>query len=269
MNKSHTQRLLPLAISTSHTRANSKVPISSKSSCPESPLIFQKRRQNSMQNFFEESKAKDEGLKLTGSKAKLDFYQDYKNINRILERIDSQKTEKTSNVAYLEKLEKKNLRPKSLGLVKKSGNESTIDIHMFSMGDKYAEAFSQGIKHYPHLVSLNINSNRLSDLGNEKILASVDLKQLKILDLSENKVGPKTFEKIIDFMSIYDCHLKHLNLEKTGFHESLVPGLCAVLSFNRRLTKLILADNNLTDKVSKCFKEMLKTNDNLRILDLH
>ena len=269
MNKSNSQKGLPLIVKAGHSRTRSKGTFSSSSIPPSSHGGTRSQFQDSFHNLFEEEEIKKLYSGSTGSQAKLEFFDSYRNITRLSERVVVHHAECTSNIAYLANLQKNHLRPKSFGIVKRGGSESVIDIHMLSMGDKYADAFSQGLKHYPLLETLNVKSNRLTDVGNEKILASLDKRQLKRLNLAENKVGPKSLEKIIDIMSFNEFKLKHLNLENTGFNESLLSGLCSVLEYNKRLTKLILARNNLNDSAAKYFKQMLIRNKTLKVLDLH
>ena len=204
-----------------------------------------------------------------GTSAKLGFYSDYKNIIRLSEKSRMNKGVCTPNVAYLSEVYSNKLKPKSFGLAGKAGTQSTIDLRMLSMGDSYAGAFSQGIKFYPQLQTLNLRANRLTDCGSEKILGTIDMKQLKKLNLSENALGNRAIKKITDILSLGTSKLKHLNIEKTNVGDRVIIEICAELNYNKRLTKLILAKNNLSDKCAKCLKEMLVSNNSLKVLDLH
>lgn len=269
MRQSSSHKILPLITKGIHSRNRSKGSISSLSSQVMTPSSSIRRElQDSFHNVFEEShEYQQKGT--VGPEAKLEFYQDYKHINRLNEKIKVQQAEFTPSIAYLSNLDKNNLRPKTFGLVKRTGSENSIDIRLFSMGDKYAEAFSHGLKHYPLLETLNLKSNRLTDMGNEKILNNVELRQIKHINLAENKIGPKSLEKIVEMISISECRLKSLNLEKTHITAKLIPDLCNSLIYNKRLTKLVLAKNGLTDIATKYFKDLLAQNISLKILDLH
>lgn len=270
MKKVNSQKILPLIIKSSHSRNNSKGNGSSLNSIISTPYLSARVvKQDSFHNVFDDTQDEPQHKSSIGPTAKLDFYEDYKHIGRLNEKINAKKVQHTFSIAYLTNLDKNHLRPKTFGMVKRNGSEAAIDIRNFSMGDKYAEAFSHGLKHFHHLEILNLKSNRLTDVGNEKILNGLEIKQIKHLNLAENKVGPKSLEKIVEMMSVYDCKLKSLNLEKTHFTATLIPGLCNCLTFNKRLTKLVLAKNGLTDATTKYFKDMLMQNISLKILDLH
>lgn len=226
-------------------------------------------RDDSPLNVFETSQEKAQSPSNVGTSARLEFFNYYKNIIRLSEKQKISKEEKSASVAYLNSLVKCKLKPRAFGIVKNSGQESNIDLRMYSMGDNYAIPFSQGIKYYPSLQALNLKNNRLTDIGNEKILRTLDSKQIQRLNLSENQLGPKSIEKIIDMVSLYDCKLKYLNMEKTNLGDTLFISLLGVLLYNKSLTKLILAKNNLTDRVAKSIKDLLTVNNTIKVLDLH
>ena len=228
-------------------------------------------KDDSFHNVFDETKEirESESQKPTKSSKRLDFYKDYKHITRLTERIKAQETDMTPNIAYLENLNKKRLRPIAFGIVSPRGKESSIDIRLFSMGDNYADAFSQGIKHLSNLEDLNLKSNRLTDTGSEKILKSLDVKQIKRINLSENHLGENSVNKLTHMFSFYDCKLKHLNLENTNISSSMIQSLCTGLLYYRYLTKLILAKNHLTDVSTRHLRDMLQSSTSLKILDLH
>lgn len=270
MNKPNSHSLFPLITKGIHSRSHSKMHSGGISALICSPHSSSKvtTMQDSFHNVFEESRDYQQKDSM-GSAAKLDFYQDYRHIGRLNEKIKIQQAECTPSIAYLSKLDKNHLHPKSFGLVKRNGTELSIDLRLFSMGDNYAEAFSHGLKHYPSLETLNLKSNRLTDRGNEKILNNVEFKQIKHINLADNEIGPKSLEKIVKMMSLNDCRLKSLNLENTHFTSAFIPALSTSLLYNKRLTKLVLAKNCLTDMVARYFKDLLALNISLKILDLH
>lgn len=264
---------LPLIYKTSNTLKSREYLLGSNSPQPSSTgyssLTQRTLRDDSPLNVFEISQEKALSPTNIGPNARLEFFNYYKNIINLSEKQKYKKEEKSASVAYLNSLVKCKLKPRAFGIVKNSGQESDIDLRMYSMGDNYAIPFSQGIKHYPSLQTLNLKNNRLTDIGNEKILNTIDTRQIKRLNLSENKLGPRSIEKIIEMVSLYDCKLKYLNMEKTNLGESLFISLLGAINYNKSLTKLILAKNNLTDKVAKSVKELLIVNNTLKVLDLH
>jgi hypothetical protein len=232
-------------------------------------LTQRSQKDESFHNVFEDSFEKPSSPPLVGASARLEFFNYYKNIFRLSEKQKLNKEEKSASLAYLNSLVKCKLKPRAFGIIKNSGLESNIDIRMLSMGDSYAAPFAQGIKHYPLLQTLNLKNNRLTDKGNEKILRTLDCKQVQRLNLSENKLGVLSVQRIIEIISTFECRLKYLNLEKTLIGDGLLINLINVVTFNKRLTKLILANNNLSDRIAKSLKNLLISNNTLKVLDLH
>lgn len=270
MNKSSTQRYLPIVYrGTAQSNRPQRLSSLTNASPPTASVPFRALNNDSFVNMFDESQEKNKNSRNMGNLAKLDFYNDYKNIIRLEEKFKTNKNECSPNIPYLTNLQSNKLKPKTFGLIKKTGKETSIDIRLFSMGDRYANAFSQGLKTYSTLQNLNLKSNRLTDIGNEQILSTIDVKQLKRLNLAENQIGSKSLEKIIEIVSKYDSRLKYLNLEKTCFGDFLVIGLCNILIFNKTLSKLILAKNNLSDRSAKYLRDVLAQNRTLKVLDLH
>lgn len=270
MKKSDSQQIKVLPKVLSHKRTHSRVIFPKNPPSTLTPIIPSRHiaKDDSFHNVFEESKEFESQGQSNFTK-RLEFYQDYKQITRLTERLNAQKVEITPNIAYLSNLYQKKLRPNTFGIVTSRGKEASIDIRMYSMGDNYAEPFAKGIKHIQSLENINLKANRLTDVGSEKILKSLDIKQIKRINLAENKLGERSLNKLVNMISFYDCRLKHLNLEKTQITSQMLQGLCTGLMYYRRLTKLILAKNGLTDISTRYLKDMLINNSSIKILDLH
>ena len=204
-----------------------------------------------------------------GNDAKLEFFDTYLNLPLISERNRHEHLEDTPNVAYLGGIEKIHMRPQPFGIVRRKGPNTFIDIHMYSMGDTFAEAFSKGVKQYKEVTTLNLKANRLTDSGCAKILTEMCAKKLKSVTLSENKLGGKSTEQLIKIVSLNETKLRTLDLESVGMSERFVSELCRVLADNKVLHNLNLAKNNLGLITCIALKELLRYNSTLRHLDLH
>lgn len=97
---------------------------------------------------------------------------------------------KQAPVAYLKKLEKFNLMPSPLGIVSTKGENDTLNIKNFLIGDKYAEALASGLK-LAKAHKLNLSKNRIKPKGGIKILQGVN-PEVKEIDLSDNRIGETT-----------------------------------------------------------------------------
>lgn len=90
-------------------------------------------------------------------------------------------------------------------------NEIVANNYLF--GERYAEAFSKGIKNRSRLESLNLNSNRLTDVGFSKILHNSP-PNLLILDLSYNfNLGMNSYKIIAEYLDEHTTILQQLMIE--------------------------------------------------------
>ena len=204
-----------------------------------------------------------------GNSAKLDFYDTYINLPQFSQRNQHERLEDSPNLAYLGSVQKQRLKPSPFGIVRRKGPEHSIDIHQYSMGDAYAAAFSEGIKHVRNVNTLNLKANRLSDYGASEILKTLESKQIKKILLSENRISFKTIEVLSTLIRSSETRLKVLELESTNLNEKALGVLCRVLSEDKKLARLSLAKNNLSSTSVPALVEMLKYNSTLKYLDLH
>ncbi|OMJ69451.1 hypothetical protein SteCoe_32825 [Stentor coeruleus] len=206
---------------------------------------------------------------IVGNDAKLEFLDTYLNLPLISERNKLEKLEDTPHAAYLGEIEKIHMRPQPFGIIRRKGPSTFIDIHMFSMGDTFAKAFSKGVKQYKEITNLNLKANRLTDGGCAKILSEIHTKKVKTINVSENKLGRISIEKIIEIVSINETRLRTLELESISISERAVYELCRILADNKVLHSLNLAKNNLGYIACTAIKEMFRYNSSIKNLDLH
>ena len=204
-----------------------------------------------------------------GNTAKLDFYETYIHLPQFSQRNKHQNLEDSPNVAYLDIVEKQKLKPNPFGIVRRKGPETSIDIHQYSMGDTYAKAFSEGIRHIKDVATINLNANRLSDTGAAQILKTLESKKVKRIILSENRISTKSIAEIIQLIRMPETKLKVLELENTYLSEKAINKLCKMISEDKRLIRLSLAKNNIGSGSASSLAEMLKYNSSLKFLDLH
>ena len=86
--------------------------------------------------------------------------------------------------------------PKSCGVVHWKGEEDVVNLKTYMMGNTYAQAFGQGLKHMNAKV-VNMSQNRLSMDGTLHILKGLNPGVLDI-DLSNNKLGSKGLNYICE-----------------------------------------------------------------------
>lgn len=237
------------------------------------PRISLKNKKESLRNLLASrdgnNQSYDFQISRVGPTAKLDYIDCYRNLPLLAQRNKFQKVEDTPNVAYLEEVEKVKLNPHPFGIVKRKGPETSIDIHNYSMGDNYASAFSEGLSHFKEIDVLNLRENRLTELGSARVLSKLMNKHIKSIILAGNAVGSQTVNTLIDLLNEKSSDLKYLDLENCKLSENSVAKICNCVSENKVLKNLSLARNNIGNESAKYISEMIKYNQELRVLDLH
>ena len=228
-----------------------------------------------MVRLLQQSRKEDrEGTQKTfkghvGEKAKLDFFGSFHRISQLLEANTYYSEDPSPNVAFIAETEKKRLFPQPLGIVRRKGKESEVDLHLYSMGDGYASALSEGLKKVKSVERLNLKSNRLSQQGSQRILETVRPNAIKEINLAENHMGSTPVKLLISLLEDRRNQITKLNLEHTGLANEIVKEMLGVVAFNKHLKYLNLAKNGLTEKIGEALNEMLVSNSTLKRLDLH
>lgn len=198
--------------------------------------------------------------------ARIEFFDSFKKVS-MTERRNN--LENSSKNAYLQQINKDFLSPKPFGMIRTKEQESSIDLHCYSMGDEYAHAFAEGLRHFKNLESLNLRSNRLSDKGSYAIVSALDIQPIRYLSLCDNVLGTKALNCLFSLLRSPKQCIKHLNLENTRLSSSDIQNLVSLLSTNKTLSFLSLAKNKIHQHTGKAIKEMLHYNEKLKKLDLH
>lgn len=204
-----------------------------------------------------------------GLDAKMEFYETYKEISKFTHMNRFLATDENPNIAYLREIRSKQLAPAPFGVVKRKGEPHAIDVKKMGMGDSYAVALSQSLKHLNTVKKLNLHSNRLTERGSSCILTTLKVGSLIELNLSENQIGSGSVERIIDILSDMKCELKRLILEKTNLSSSDIVRICEELEMNNTVSKLNLAKNAITGAAVNALASLISGNTTIKYLDLH
>ena len=136
-------------------------------------------------------------------------------------------------------------------------------------GEKYAEAYSKGIKNRIKLESINLNSNRLTDIGFSKILQNAP-QNLLILDISYNfNLGIDTYKLIAEYLEDEKSILQQLLIEGNQIGDKSVKLIWKSLQYNNNLKFLNISRNNVTDVGAREISIMLLINNKLNVLFMH
>ena len=262
---------LPFLTQKSSSRKN----ISIYSDKHSGPKLINRKPTESNRNFLLKSQERQKrGCMDTfrgsiGPKAKLDFIYNYKYRKEISDRNAYENLEMSPSAAYLEVIDSQKLNPLPFGIVRNKGKETELDIHGYCMGDNYAAAFSEGLKHCKSVEKINLRSNRLSEKGSTSILMKLDMHSIKDLCMSENSLGRASVRRIADILEDQKSNLRHLSLESVKLSDLAGNLIFEALCVNNTLTRLNLAKNSLSEVCCKSLRHMLISNSTLRRLDLH
>ena len=204
-----------------------------------------------------------------GNQAKMEYYESYKKLPAITERNRYNHIEDSPNVAYLQEIDKKHLKPLPFGVIRSKGSEKCIDLHGKSMGDNYASALSKSFKNISSVEVLNLKNNRLTEKGASALLAGLGSQRLKELNLSENRLGKESIDQVIYLLGKESSMLRVLNLENVSAKETDLIRLISSLGNNTTLVYLTLAKNCLTGFTASALRTALQENYTLQKLDLH
>lgn len=204
-----------------------------------------------------------------GEKARLDFVDSHRNFPKSAQRNRFEKLEDTPSLAYLKSVDRLRLLPNPIGVVRRKGKEDQYDLTRMSMGDFYAQAFSEGLKHVKSVQRLNLQANRLTEVGTLRILSSVEFRDLKHLNLCQNRIGDRSVNRLVDVLDDRRCVVKSLNLENCALSPRAIKEICASLESNKSVRILNLAKNRINEKSVHFVAELIFRNDKLESLDLH
>ena len=166
--------------------------------------------------------------------------------------------------------------PKPIGVVKKKGEESKLDLNNKKLGDDFIQCVNKSLEISTHLTSLDLGKNRLSDMSLIPLIQTIIknnnlLKRLVEINLSYNKIGIAATELLCKYMTEYDCNLEILNLESNALGNNNGRKIIEAISknLNNKIKYLNLAKNILDDDVSKELSILIKKCDILNVLILY
>ena len=239
---------------------------------PELPLPRKPNTQlNDRIRFLETREEARRSLRstLVGNTAKLEYIDNYSKLQKVRETERFHHQETSPITEYLSQIDRSRLKPESMGLIRRKGREEVIDVAMYSMGDRYAEALSKGIKHITCLSHLNVSSNRLTDFGATQLVDNLAPDTVISIDLSNNQITGRTVDKISEVIDDTRCKLQMLGLEGNKLGDSPIDMLMRTLGYNETLLELNLARNLLSDYAARTIALYVKESKSLQKLDLH
>ena len=120
--------------------------------------------------------------------------------------------------AFIKSCEKDKIVCNPLGLIKRWGDEGSLDINNQHTGDRYVNCLSSSLKYVKHINTLEMSNNSLTNVSIEKLFDNIKqndnlVKNLVKLNLSFNNIQEKGISNLINFIEDKSCQLENLNLE--------------------------------------------------------
>lgn len=120
-----------------------------------------------------------------------------------------------------------------------------IDMKGQGVGDDKMCAVVQSLPYFSKIVELNVSDNRLTDASIEPLLNMVlfTLANVKIIDLSANKMDQVSVDMLNNYVSSGKCRLKELRLNKSDVDDFECANMMESMSKNKSIQKLFLSNN--------------------------
>jgi len=134
--------------------------------------------------------------------------------------------------------------PPRLGPIVRKSRTVKIDLSHQGMGDELGCIFAAALSTMPFVQRINIQDNRLSDVGVEAVLRSImDKKDIVSLVIGFNKVDGDAAECLGAFMADPECPLLELGLSNADIDDGECCRFVEALATNKNLTHLDMSNN--------------------------
>jgi len=183
---------------------------------------------------------------------------------------------KTPSFNLIHSTKKYRIVPNPIGVVKKRGEISKLNLKNRGVGDTYVRCLTESLEVSDHITELNLSKNRLSDIGIIPLLKGIQknrnmVKKLKSLNLSFNRIGIAASELLCQLILDEDCILEYLNLESNHLCNNNIRKICQAITENiyQKLKYLNIAHNDLDDNVSLDISKLISKCEVLNVLILY
>jgi hypothetical protein len=144
-------------------------------------------------------------------------------------------TPSSPRAKYLAGCIKNNVAPRS-SLLLRDSMTSSLTLEHQGIGDKMGELLSTGLLDIPHITSVNIADNNLTDVSLTLILDTIAQRpSITELNLSRNKVGSRTAKALGDYLRHPSCTLKKLSMRASNVDDTECHQFVDALGYNRCL----------------------------------
>ena len=201
------------------------------------------------------------------------FHQLYRNFKNLCRK--HYINEKSASFAFIKSCDKEKVICNPLGLLKRRGDEHTLEMNNQHSGDGFIDCLSNGLKYTTNLNNLEMSSNRLTQIGIEKLFMNIKqndsfMKNLFKLNISNNNIGEIGVQKLVDFIQEKNCQLENLNIEGNNLGDKNINYLCNTIAqyIGNRITYFNAGKNLITKNSEKGLIDLTEKCSELVVLIL-
>ena len=183
---------------------------------------------------------------------------------------------KTPSFNLIRATKKFRVVPNPIGVVKRSGEINKLELNNKLVGDNYIRSLCESLEVSDHLTDINLGKNRLSDISIIPLFKTIIknsplLKQIKLIDLSYNKIGIAATELMCQYILEIDCNLEHLNLESNNLGNNNAKKIINAIHTNldTKIKYLNLGQNVIDDEVALELSTLVHKSELLQVLILY
>lgn len=160
------------------------------------------------------------------------------------------KSDRTSHVVqYFNDVNKKNIAPKSLGMIHRKPTVTEINLKQQPLRDPYAEAFANALNRAKFVDSLVLTSAGLSDKSAISILNKMNKETVKLVDISYNpNLTEKSYDVLCKTLMAEGIVLERLELEGNMIGDNILKKLCSAIVCNPVFKFLNVSKCGISDK---------------------
>jgi hypothetical protein len=159
-------------------------------------------------------------------------------------------TPSSPRAKYLAGCIKNNVAPRSSLLLRDTMSSSLMLEHQ-GIGDTMGELLSTGLLDIPHITSVNIADNNLTDASLTLIINTIAQRpSITELNISRNKVGSKTAKALGDYLRLPSCTLKKLSMRASNVDDTECHQFVDALGYNRCLEVRLTVFERVREVVS-------------------
>ncbi len=182
----------------------------------------------------------------------------------------------TPSFNFVRNTNKYKIVPNPIGVVKRKGDNSKVELNNRRVGDNYIQCLSNSISVAEHISELDLCKNRLSDISFIPLFTTIInnkslMGKLVSLNISYNKMGFTGAEILRKFLNDVDCTIETLNLEGLYLENSNMRNILNAItnSLTTKLKYLNIGQNSIGDDISQNLSTLVNKCINLDVLILY